>query len=537
VILRKPYAFLIKYFRLIHFAIILLLGLVINNYSNVVSFFNNYIANNYSTTIRTGLETIYVPINFLILLILAIGLIITILTLLLHKKKPVKLYIFMTVYYILLFLGLLYIRGVLAGIEEELLASTLARSIRDILILSYAPQFIFIVFAFIRGIGFNIKKFDFANDLKEMNYNYKDAEEFELNINLDTYKARRKIHRAGREFVYYIKENKFIVICLSIILFVIGVVYIINNTTGNYDVTYKTGREFIYNNLNINVLDSMITNLDYQGNVISEDAYYLVLKMQINNNSGKSIKMDYNNFKLAIGNELIVPSVTDSSFFFDYAPSDVPLMTSHRSEKIFNLVYKLDKKQINKAMKLEIYNGSVYEKGEYIYKHIYVTLKPNTIGNLEMNNNFRVNEPIKFDDTYLGNTSLNITSYNITKSYLYQYEKCNSNGTCNEYSDKITTSLNGFREESMLLVMEADYLIDKNTLYAKSYTSLNKFINNFASLQYKINEKKLTDFVNLTPSNVDNLIILEVPSNIINASSIQLIFQIRNQKYVVNLKY
>jgi len=45
-ILRRPYAFLIKYFRLIHLVLFGLFGYVTYKANNILSFFKDYISNN-----------------------------------------------------------------------------------------------------------------------------------------------------------------------------------------------------------------------------------------------------------------------------------------------------------------------------------------------------------------------------------------------------------------------------------------------------------------------------------------------------------
>ena len=175
--------FLIKNFKVIHAIITFLLGVIAYRYAQILDFFRDYVFNNYKTSVVLNLDKIYTPSYLYLSVIIVIGLVIAILVLLNHKKKPNKLYIFMSIYYILIFFGLFYLTGVFASFEKALLASTISRRIRDILIIIYAPQFVFIIFTLLRAIGFNVKNFNFANDLRELNYSYSDQEEFELNIN------------------------------------------------------------------------------------------------------------------------------------------------------------------------------------------------------------------------------------------------------------------------------------------------------------------------------------------------------------------
>ena len=48
-----------------------------------------------------------------------------------------------------------------------------------------------VMYAF-RATGFDIKKFDFAKDLEELDIETKDNEEFEVNLELETDKYQRK---------------------------------------------------------------------------------------------------------------------------------------------------------------------------------------------------------------------------------------------------------------------------------------------------------------------------------------------------------
>ena len=63
------------------------------------------------------------------------------------------------------------------------------RLIRDFISISFIIQFYSAVILIIRAVGFDIKKFDFNNDLKEMEINESDREEFEVQINFDKNKT------------------------------------------------------------------------------------------------------------------------------------------------------------------------------------------------------------------------------------------------------------------------------------------------------------------------------------------------------------
>lgn len=535
-ILKKPYAFLIKKFRIIHLILTLLIGFIIYRSTLIVNFFIQYIKNNYKSSVLLGLGNIYTPSYLFLTLIIIILISFAIYYLLKHKNKPFKLYLFIILYYTLLFIGLIYIKSKLGSLAEELLSAKLSRSLRDFSIISIVPQVIFFILSFIRTIGFNIKKFNFQSDLKEMSYGFEDSEEVEVNINLNSYKYKRSIRRSLREFIYYLKENKLFVLIVLSIVAIILVIFIIKNWHINYNKTYSTGKQFTYSDIQFTIEDSIITNLDYNGNILDPNSYYVVLKVSLSNNSGYTREIDFNLFKLTYSDKIIVPTLSDSSYFVDYAPENVVSSFAHRTEKTFALVYKIDKKDINKSFKLDIYNGSVYNKNEYTSKHIYVKLKPKKIGDVSLVGNYKMGEKITFSNTFLENTSIKVNNYEINKSYFYTFEKCFKD-SCNVYDDVITVPYTQQRHDNYILTLNTDYVVDENTIYGKGNFLPGTFADYFIKIQYKSGNTIYTDdFINVTPSYTTNFLAFEVNNNINNASVIQAIITIRNKMYIINLK-
>ena len=532
-ILKKPYAFLIKFFRVIHFLLLSFLVWFAYKSRSILQFFNSYVRNNYQTSVVTGLPKLYAPVSLIFIVLLIVVTSSLFLILMIHKKKPYKLYLFTTLYYLLVFLSLFYIRSVLASFEETLLAATTARSLRDILIIASLPQYGFIFSVFLRAIGFDLKKFNFASDLRQMNYSSKDAEEFELNINLDVYKARRKLRRLLRELIYYIKENRFVIIIVCIIALIAFFNFVRNNVHGNYDQSYHMNKTFKYEKTDITFLDSIITNLDFNGRKIDDSKYYLALKINISNESGSSVRIDYNNFKLSIGDRLINPTITDSKYFIDLASSVVPTVINHRTNHTFVLVYELNSNEINRVDQIEIHNGVVYTKGKYIDKHIYVKIKNKKVKFVEKAGDYSIEQNISFEKSMLKNTSLRIDSHSIYKRYIYKYQDCITKDNCGIFDDMLTLKSN--ITNKVILVFEGEYNQDMNTGYSLNYTSLSAFASNYCSVQYRISGELFNDAVNITPINASDFIAFEVPQNIEYADLIQLIITIRDKKYFVNI--
>jgi uncharacterized membrane protein len=162
-ILRKPYAFLIKNFKLIHLIFVFLTGYLL---------YRTYIIHNFFQEARdikivTNRELTDVLFNSLmyVFIFLIIILSIIVIWLLKYKKKKTLLYFFNLFLYIIL--GVFYYYSyVQTGIMEITAVDIrIIRLIYDLLSIFLALQFISIVGYAVRATGFDIKKFNFGQDI------------------------------------------------------------------------------------------------------------------------------------------------------------------------------------------------------------------------------------------------------------------------------------------------------------------------------------------------------------------------------------
>lgn len=534
VILKKPYAFLIKRFKIIHLIITAFLLLIGYRSIQIYNFFNEYVLNNYTTKITIGLSSMYTPKYLFWSILLIIAGVTTILVFLLKKKKKSLLYILMDVYYVVLFIGFIYLSSVLSSFEYALLASTTARGIRDVLLMVLVPQAIFIFFCALRSIGLNIKQFNFAKDLREIEYASADADEVEISINFEGYKAKRTLRRLVREIIYYVKENKFIVICLTGIIVVVSGYYMFTHSSGSYDLNYGVGATFTYNNLKINFKESIITNLNYKGKIINDGKYYLVLQAGISNQSGSTVNLDYRSFALNVGSEQIFPSSNYVRNFLDFDRPNAQTTFSSKVDTTILLVYELNENQIKKNMKMQIYNGVVYKDGESITKNIYVKIKPKIIGKVQIDKNYQLNNEVVFKDTYLKKSTLKIENYQINKTYHYKYEICKKD-ECNNYDDMLSAPYT--RSDNVILTLDTDLYLDPDSTYSKNFPKYSDFAEYFITIKYRVGDEVFDNrYINVTPKEGVSFMAFEVYKDIEKASVIQAVVNIRDRQYIINLK-
>lgn len=534
-VLKKPYAFLIKHFRIIHLLLLLPIAYLINRTFNIASFFRIYVTNNYTTNI-VNIAGEHINLFMYLAVILIISTVLLIYYLMRQKEKPTKLYFFTLIYYIVLFVLIGVAHSILSGMEQDVISAQMARAYRDISFVLCLPQYFFFLYILIRGIGFDIKQFNFANDLKDMEITDVDSEEFEFSVNVESYKVKRTARRFIREFIYYVKENTFIFSCIAaVVVITIGTMIYMNVRV--YNRTYSVTDKMTHNYFNIEIQDSMLTNIGYDGNIIQEGKYYLVLKLYIENKTMKGYELDYNNFRLILDNQNIYPTLDRGEYFLDYGKPYYKEKIKAQSKNTYALVYELDSSQIKKEYQIRILEGVDYKVGELTPRYKIIQLKPTKITNVELLETFEMGKMVNLKNTALGYTTFKINNYSIQNSYIYEYDYCYQENNCTKLKDIISTSKTANIENTALLILDMEYSLDKTTIYANNIKVDTKFFDNYLSIEYiKGNTKKIMALKNRTTEKMKNTLAFEVKEEIKNADSINLLVTIRNKQYKIKLK-
>ena len=530
-ILRKPYKFLIKNFRLIHLLLFIPVVYLIIRTNIIFGIFNSYVSNSYTSDNISNLAGSNVNAFMYLAVLLILGVTLSIYFLMKQKEKPTKLYAGLIIYYIALFIALTLFHDALTTMQTKDMASSTARAYRDISLLISLPQYFFAFYTIFRGLGFDIKSFKFESDLKDLDVSEEDNAEFEFTVGIETYKYKRTIRRFIREFRYYILENKFVFTCISAITGLI-IVTLLYMHFGVYNRSYTKNHSFAHNSFNINVTDSMITTLDYNGKVLKEGKYYLVLQLFIANNSSKNVQLDSDNFRLQLDDGYAVPKLDRSEYFVDVgAPYNGEKIRSGTS-KTYNLVYELDKKQVKRSYKIKILEDIDYKVGDLSARYKNLTVRPRRVTDVKKANDYNLKDKIKLVDSSVGDSTIQINDYEITDNYYYTYELC-KNDKCREITDFVAAGHGTTKMTPTLLVLDTKLKLDKSTAYKKAISSDNDFYEDFITMEYDGIEV-ITN--NLTPSGVDDKVVLQVTDNIKNAKSLKLIITIREKKYKIVLK-
>ncbi len=525
-ILKKPYAFLIKNFRFIHLILTGLIAYLLFRTYNLYSFFSRYVGNVYTSL--GGAPSNYITIFMFLIAIIIIVFSLAMYLLMKKKEKPKNLYIGLSTYYILYFIGLILYFVLFKSMETSQLTIRNAMVIRDVTFIIMFPQALLLALSLIRAVGFDIKKFNFSKDLKELDISEEDNEEFEFVLGVDSYKYFRYLRRRVREFKYYILENKFMfTILMGLTCSVLLILTILNFTV--YNKTYNKNQKIHANNLTLEVNNSYLTNVDYKGESITDDKYFLVVNITFTNDSGYSTVLDLPSYVLETKSGKITPTLSRNSHFVDFG-------AGYSKEKIENgktanyiLVYEFDKRDVAKKYTLRIIDEVEYKAGTMNSKEKVVALKPLSYVDQEDVGTYKTEELITMYDSILGNTSLLTTSYEFSNKVTYKYEAC-IRANCQQVTDVVTADV---AKSKKLLVLKGLLTLDNSSTFARNAKTSMSFFEAFAEIRY---DDKIAPVIDATPRSISEQYILQIDEKAATAEHVDLIFTVRNKKYTLKLK-
>lgn len=526
-ILRKPYAFLIKYFRSIHFLLSFLIGYVMLRTSKLLYFFNTYIKRNIHTNLSDLTErytdfALFFAIAVIIILMLIIFLLMN------FKKKPRLFYLIaIFLYTVSLFIfGRAYFN--LEAMKMAVLDPRVVRITRDaILILSLSQYFIMLNTLF-TAIGFNIKKFNFQEDLEELDIATSDSEEFEFVLGFNLAAIITKLKNQFRNARYVFIENRYIILLTGIIIGFLTTAFLFINTQ-LLNKVYKEGQLLKTSRYELKVLSSYLDSKDTFG-VEIDDYYYVIVKFNLKNLTTTAHELATSTLVLMLDGNSFYPVTNKHQFFTDLGNTHHQKVMLPNESYTFIAIYQIDKLQSIKKVTLKL--ATNYAANKIDYKNIKLQLKrldekPVLVKSVSPD------EVLSFDQSILANTSLKITSFTIKDEFQYEYELCISD-TCHLMQDLILANTMT-KEDRTILKLDLDFSLapNLNTVILHNAYDL---IHYFGAIKY-YKEGKWFDhklkITNLTPLNYnDDSIFIDVIKDMQDATKIEITFNIRNKQYI-----
>lgn len=348
-ILRRPYAFLIKHFRLIHLIMFSVITYIILRARDILNFFKDYI--NYNGNIEV-ISSNYINNYIFIGIFLIIVLSIVIYYLMRYKNKPRLFYIGTIIVSSISAVLFIYLTSSIKGLEIGDVSGREIRLFRDLSRINFWILLVSSIPLLIRGLGFDIKKFNFTSDLKELNLNEEDSAEVEVSSNLDSNNIKRILRKKRRELKYYYKENSLII---NIIFFIIGIIIIIIYPFNKYVINrdLNIGETLTTNNFYLKINNSYIS----ERNRISKSNEYLILNISIKGKINK-YSLNLNEFIIKGSNKEYVPSQKYYNYFKDIGIGYKGETLSTEEYKNYILIYNIDNNAANNNLAFEYLNSN-----------------------------------------------------------------------------------------------------------------------------------------------------------------------------------
>lgn len=529
-ILKKPYAFLIKNFKIIHIILSIIIIVIISLFGNVTGFFSGYIRGTITGTI--GLASTYINSMLYVLLLIVIAFSLAMFLLMRKKEKPTLFYITLFGYYLIVLILVIIAAGVLKSVESASLTQQSSRAYRDIYLILSAPQYYFLIISIIRGIGFDVKKFNFNKDLEELEIKSEDNEEFEFVLGTDSYKYKRKIRRTFRELKYYVLENKLIFSAIATVVTIVLAAFLIVNFNFLNRV-YKVGSSGTIGNFNYTLVNAYETKYDYNGNLVSKGKKYVILDMIITNRATIPQTLDNISFYLKAGSTSVYNMPSLRNYFIDFGKSYINDNISPGNTGKYIFVFEVDENVKYKKYYLNVLKNIEYKDGVAIYNYSKFKIAPNVIDKVAEKEAKKLNDAIYFGNNIFGDSNIVFKTAEIKNSYEYRYELC-ENDVCTQYYDVVAP--NNSAEDSML-ILNYKLNIKQDIGLRETMQTDKSFFDKFLKIEYNYNGKKIVKNLNAkTYKNLNNLVFIEIPKNAIRSDLNNLLISTRNNHYYINLK-
>ena len=414
-IIRKPYAFLIKNFKKIHIVLLLLSFYVSYKLMDVLSFVGDFME--FGTyDLYANPVTNYISFGLNLSLLLIVFFSGALILLLQRKNKPWKAYLIPLIEYLILFFVLMIIKGFFGNYTKYVEITNLRFS-RDLLVIFMIAQVPAIYIFVMRTFGLDIQKFNFNADAEFLELSEEDREEFEISLSVDKNTFKRYIKKALRHIKYFYLEHKLICTGLIIILscFSLFNIYEFIFVTNK---SYKEGQFYNINGLSIVVNNTYYSKNDYKGELISNKNNFVIVDLTVTNNGAPTtIDMSYFHLKNSTEDYITTKNLYATEFQ-DLGVTYKDVRKLNRDESIsFIIIYKVDKKLNPNNFVLyyqETHNKNILRKYKLKVKNLDKKLeeKEFKIGDSLPINTFNINDEVTFE------------RYEIAKEFEYRGFKC-----------------------------------------------------------------------------------------------------------------
>ena len=463
-IIRKPYALLIKWFKRIHIVLMILSLYIYYRVLRVNGFVSEFVS---LGTYNASIDPITKYVSIFLLIAISVAFIGNLLLILLlkHKGKPWKLYLVPTVEYGILFFILMWTRSFFETFNGSTPGMDI-RLIRDVIFLSMAAQFPIVFIYAMRILGLDLQKFNFKMDEEYLEISKEDREELEININIDPYVFIRFKKKKKRYLRYFYLEHKRICNLIIVIITVLAIkqlftfIFVINKS-------YKQGDVYDANGYTIVINNSYYTDKNKKGELVEDNSAFIILDISITNN-WESRKLNLNNFHIVKGiDNYSQVSVTYSQEFDDLGKT-VDSIQEIKMDQTINtiLIYKVKKDARVRTNKYVLFYQELYGPNDTYLRKIKLNVKD--VSKIKAIKEYKESDKIKIKTDKV-NETISFTTATYSPRFSYLVQECKSENVCVMNKEKLAPVEDNYYVKIPFTSKEIDgkELVDISSNYGK----------------------------------------------------------------------
>ncbi len=527
-ILRKPYAFFIKHFKLIHGIILLCMIYLLYITSNLATFYS-HVAEVKTIVGESNLPDLFNKYIYIAIFI-SLFLIICIIILLIKKGYKFLYYMINAIALISLIIFYLLAYKNIEQMQKVVVEATTYMAFNDIATILFYVQGALTFIWLIKATGFDIKTFDFGKDLIDFDSTDEDNEEVEFDFEFDSNEIKTTRKRKTRNLKYYYVENRFKINLIIFIFAVAITIFVAMKIDANKEIIYTEGTELLTYQYGVEIKKTYVTNLNYKYEKKYGPKNFIILMLDLKKNTIQEQVFESQNVILELNDERYYPTTDYATDFLDFG-------NNYNKQKLTNdfvpyfMIYEIPYEFSSKDVYAYIVNYFDYTKKEYNFYKIKLNYqKINYDYNYE---NYDLNEEMTIDH-YGIHTNIKITDVEFAEKYKLVYKYINNNI---EYdSIEYLTPIASDNEDKIIMRLKLEQTFSKSERQYKFYN----LITNFGEIEYEIDNVKKEGRIYslLTPKNIneENTYYIEVSKEILNAKKRNLRVKIRDQIFVYDLE-
>lgn len=532
-VLRKPYAFFIKHFKLFHLFLSVFFVYSLFRMTGVISFINTYSNSGATLITMNDVKSIFNNLDFIIPIIM-LALCLLLLTVMSLKKKPNKFYMFATITSIVLLIVNIYGYVTLKQLTVDWLEIVRIDTLADIYIFVMIACMVSCAISISRAIGFNISRFDFNNDILQFDLSEEDNAEFEVVVDFDVNDLKRNAQKKVRYFRYFLKENRSIIIWTSAVIVVsLGLYGIFNFLKYNKHVIKTSSfSSQTYNGFNININNAYIIDNDLKGNKLNDNKHLVVVDVTLTNNGYKEEKQFLTGtVNINAGNDNYYTTKKYDSVITDlgkmYNDEKIRPNTKQTSYALRRLlVFEVPENHLNSKILFGVRDFKTD-------KMVYTQLEPTNLSNLDSKDqDYKIGDELDLKDSTINGAKIKIDSYKVAPKFKVNYNFCTTSKICINSTEYLVPTTTNSRYDKTLIQLNGSFEFNSDNIINDFY----KLFSNFGYIEYRIGDKlyrqdSMFKEIKSNKLKQSNVYYIEVNKDIEKADSVYMGFKIRNMDY------